>query len=262
MQALSVVIIAQDEERTIGRVLEAVKDLASEIILLDSGSTDRTLEIAGLHGAKIKHQDWLGYAAQKNMALSMASSPWILSLDADEILSPELAEEIKQLLSGDLCENFDGFKIARLMFVGDAAIAHGGFYPDAQLRLFRRGMGRFNDRLVHESLQLNGRVTTLKNHLLHLSYRDIQEFKNAHEKYARLSAQEALRSGFKSSKASYLNLLLHPLWTFFYRYICRGGFLDGELGLKMNLAYSHYVRKKILYLREALTENAAARQKP
>jgi glycosyltransferase involved in cell wall biosynthesis len=246
------VIIAQDEERTIGKVLSAIKDLVSEIVLVDSGSSDRTPEIAREFSAKVIHQDWLGYSAQKNFALEQASCDWILSLDADEILSPELAAEIGAALDSSTADSFDGFKIARLMFVGERAIAHGGFYPDAQLRLFRRGMGRFNDRLVHESIALDGRVGTLKNHLFHYSYTDVDHFKTAHEKYARLAAQEALRSGFKPVKTGLLNLYLHPLWTFFYRYFVRGGFLDGAIGLEMNLAYSEYVRKKILYLREAV----------
>lgn len=252
MQSLSAVIIAQDEERTIGRVLSAVKDLTAEIILVDSGSSDRTVEIAAEYGARVIKQEWLGYSAQKNFALEKASCDWILSLDADEIITPELADEIRAVLSGKLCTEYEGFKIARLMHVGAKALFHGGFYPDAQLRLFRRGMGSFNDRLVHESVVLRGRSGNLRNHMLHLSYRDLEHFKIAHDKYAKLASQEALRSGFKPGRESTLNLYLHPVWTFFYRYLLRFGFLDGFLGLQMNLAYSNYVRKKILYLREAL----------
>ncbi len=252
MRSLSAVIIAQDEERTIGKVLAGIKDFVSEIILVDSGSSDKTKEIAQEFGAKVTHQDWLGYSAQKNFALEKASSDWILSLDADEIITAELGAEIRAILSSDECESWDGFKISRLMYVGDCAIAHGGFYPDAQLRLFRRGMGRFNERLVHESVSLEGRIGKLKSHMLHLSYRNVDHFKDAHEKYARLAAKESLRSGYNPAKASLFNLYLHPLWTFMYRYFVRAGFLDGPLGLQMNLAYSDYVRKKILYLREAI----------
>ncbi len=190
MRSLSAVIIAQDEERTIGKVLSAIKDLATEIILVDSGSSDKTPDIARDLGAKVIHQDWLGYSAQKNFALEQARSDWILSLDADEIVTPELSAEIRDLLSSDKCESWDGLKIARLMFVGESAIAHGGFYPDAQLRLFRCGMGHFNDRLVHESVALSGRIGKLKHHMLHLSYRDVDHFKTTHEKYAKLAAQE------------------------------------------------------------------------
>ena len=256
MPSLGVVIIAQDEERTIGDVLDAVRELADEIVLVDSGSTDRTLEIAASRGARVVHQPWLGYAAQKNFALSLAGSEWILSLDADEILTPDLVAEIKQILAGPLLEKFDGFKIARLMIVGNTPVRHGGFYPDAQLRLFRNGKGRFNDRLVHESVQVEGAVHCLKHHLLHRAYKDVSGFQRAHDKYAELAAQEALRSELKPWKASLANELLHPLWTFCYRYFGRGGFLDGGLGLHMNLIYADYVRKKIRYLRRTLRSSS------
>lgn len=257
VQSLSVVVIAQNEERTIGKVLSAIKLIASEIILVDSGSTDRTKDIATAAGARVIHQDWLGYSAQKNFALDQATSEWILSLDADEIITPELVEEIRNVLSNDKQGLYDGFKIARLMYVGEKPLGHGGFYPDAQLRLFKRGMGRFNDRLVHESVTLEGRVGKLNRHMLHLSYNNVDHFKAAHEKYARLSAQQALRNGSPKSKPSLLNLYLHPIWTFCYRYFVRRGFLDGKTGLEMNLAYSDYVRKKIQYLREAMDSNGA-----
>ena len=250
MQNLSVVMIAQDEERIIEKALAAVKDIAGEIVLVDSGSKDRTLEIASSFGAKTIHQDWLGYAAQKNFALSQASGEWILSLDADEIITPELAAEIRAVLAEGSNVQVDGYRIARLMHVGGHAITHGGFYPDKQMRLFRRGKGKFNDRLVHESVVLEGKSAELQHHLLHMSYRDLDHFSAAHEKYARLAAKESIRSGYKRAKSSVLNLYLHPLWTFFYRYFVRLGFLDGPLGLQMNLAYSDYVRKKIAYLRE------------
>lgn len=257
MQSLSAVMIAQDEERLIGQVILSVKDLVSEIVLVDSGSSDRTREIAAGYGARVIEQNWLGYAGQKNFALAQAKSDWILSLDADEIVSPELALEIKALFeSGKM--DCDGYKISRLMFVGEKPLRHGGFYPDAQLRLFRREMGRFNDRLVHESVEVQGKVGLLKNSLLHYSYTDIEHFKNAHERYARLAAQESLRRGYSAWRISSLNLCLHPVWTFFNRYVLRFGFLDGQLGLQMNLAYSEYVRKKILYLQKLLSEKDAA----
>lgn len=256
MPSLSVVIIAQDEERTIGEVLDAVAELADEIVLVDSGSTDRTKAIAQSRGARVMHHDWPGFAAQKNFAIGEARCEWILSLDADEILTPELVLEIKQVLSGNLHTEFDGFKIARLMLIGEQPLRFGGFYPDAQLRLFRAGRGRFNDRLVHESVQLDGRVSTLRNHLLHKAYRDESGFESAHEKYAKLAAQEAVRSGFRPWKASLTNEIFHPIWTFLYRYIGRIGFLDGMLGLRMNIKYAQYVRKKISYLRSHARDQA------
>ncbi len=249
MPSLSVVIVAQDESRTIARVLQAIKDLAAEILLVDSGSTDGTQQIATEHGAHVVHQDWLGYAAQKNFAIDMAVSDWILSLDADEVVSPELAAEIDRLLKSSELESRDGYRIPRVLYIGDTPVRHGGFYPDAQLRLFKRGNGRFNDRLVHEAIKVNGPVGMLNHDLLHYAYADVNGFTAAMEKYAQLSAAEYKRSGKAGWKGHPLNELVHPTWTFFYRYVVRAGFLDGELGWRLNSIYSDYVRNKIRYSR-------------
>ncbi len=249
MPSLSVVIVAQDESRTIARVLQAIKDLATEILLVDSGSTDGTQQIATEHGAHVVHQDWLGYAAQKNFAIDMAVSDWILSLDADEVVSPELAAEIDRLLKSSELESRDGYRIPRVLYIGDTPVRHGGFYPDAQLRLFKRGNGRFNDRLVHEAIKVNGPVGMLNHDLLHYAYADVNGFTAAMEKYAQLSAAEYKRSGKAGWKGHPLNELVHPTWTFFYRYVVRAGFLDGELGWRLNSIYSDYVRNKIRYSR-------------
>lgn len=249
MPSLSVVIVAQDESRTIARVLDAVKELSDEVVLVDSGSTDGTDIIATESGARVVHQEWLGYAAQKNFAIDLAQSDWILSLDADEIVTAELAEEITELMQSSDLESCVGYRIPRVLFIGDVAVRHGGFYPDAQLRLFKRGKGRFNDRLVHEAIKVSGPTGRLKHDLLHYAYADVNGFTQAMEKYARLSAAEYKRSGKTSWRKHWLNELIHPSWTFFYRYVVRGGFLDGELGLKLNAIYSDYVRNKIRYTR-------------
>lgn len=257
MNKISVVIVAQDEERTIGQVLAAVSPIASEIILLDSGSTDRTKEIAAEYGVTVRHQDWLGFAAQKNLAISLAQYDWILSLDADEVLTPDLVQEIRDVMSDSASlTDVVGFKIPRMLLIGDRPVKHGGFYPDAQLRLFRRGRGKFNDRMVHERIFVDGAERTLKNHMNHFAYKDIGQFNDAMEKYARLSAKEAMKSGFKKSRLSKTNELLHPAWTFFYRFIIRRGFLDGTLGLELARLYSDYVRRKIVYLKEAYRQNS------
>jgi glycosyltransferase involved in cell wall biosynthesis len=250
MPMLSLIIVAQNEERTIGRVLDAARELADEIILVDSGSSDKTMEIAAQRGARVVHQDWLGYAAQKNFAIGLASGDWILSLDADEIMTPALVQEIKTVLDDPSSTEYDGFQIPRLLYIGDTAVRHGGFYPDAQLRLIRRNAGFFNDRLVHEAIKVKGKTRTLKHHMDHFSYVDVQGFEAAMEKYARLHAQEfALKPLEKKDKGALYDTV-HPAWTFFYRYILRGGFLDGALGLTLNLSYSSYVSRKVKYLRE------------
>jgi glycosyltransferase involved in cell wall biosynthesis len=259
--SVSLVIIAKNEERTIGKVIDAAKELVTEIIVVDSGSSDKTCEIASERGARVIFQEWLGYAAQKNFAIDQAQGDWILSLDADEILSPALVEEMKQLVASPGFAQFDGYKIPRVLYIGEKAVLHGGFYPDAQLRLIKRGSGRFGDRLVHEAIKMDGPKAVLKNHMDHYSYRTVDDFAQAMEKYARLSAKEfygriesgRAKPGFRTSL---LNLFLHPYWTFFQRFVLRGGFKDGSLGLKLALIYSDYVRKKILYLRELLSGGA------
>jgi glycosyltransferase involved in cell wall biosynthesis len=250
MPRLSLVIVAQNEERTIGRVLDAARGIADEIILVDSGSTDKTKEIAVQRGARVVHQDWLGYAAQKNFAIGLASGDWILSLDADEILTPQLVAEIKDVLADPSSTEYDGFKLPRLLYIGDTPVKHGGFYPDAQLRLIRRNAGLFNDRLVHEAIKVKGKTRTLKHHMDHFSYVDVQGFEDAMEKYARLHAQEFAKRPDDKKDKGLLYDITRPVWTFFYRYILRRGFLDGYLGLTLNLKYSDYVARKIRYLRE------------
>lgn len=253
---LSVVIIAKDEERTIGKVLDAVADIADEMILVDSGSSDRTMEIAREKGANVLHQDWLGYAAQKNFALDLAKGDWILSLDADEVVTPELRAEIKALLAGaesrSESKSMSGYRIPRALYIGDVRVAHGGFYPDAQLRLIRNGAGKFNDRMVHEAIKIDGPVGMLANEMRHYAYKDVAQFSEAMDKYARLSAREFAKQGRGGWKAHPVNEMLHPAWTFMYRYFLRGGIIDGALGLQLATIYSDYVRRKIRYLREEL----------
>jgi len=247
---LSVTIVAKDEERTIAAVLASVREIADEIVLLDSGSSDRTPEIAKSFGVRFVHQPWLGYAEQKNKAIELASGEWILSLDADEVLTPALQEEIRQLLQRGVAAEIAGFRIPRVLFIRDSPVKGGGFYPDAQLRLIRRGQGRFQPRLVHESIKVNGRVVRLRNDMLHYAYADVEQFAASMDQYARLSAQHYFEHENTAWRASRLNEVLSPLWTFFYRQVVRGGIFHGKLCWRLNLIYAGYVRKKIQYLRE------------
>ncbi len=260
MPTVSLVIVAQDEERTIGRVIEAAKPIVDEVIVIDSGSTDSTIAIARELGAHVQHQDWLGFAGQKNFAIDLAKSDWILSLDADEILTSELVGEIQALLASADLANFDGYKIPRILYIGDTAITHGGFYPDAQLRLFKRGAGKFGQRLVHEAIKMTGPVGMLKHPMQHYAYKTVEDFAAAMDKYARLSAQEFFNRGNYQWRASVVNQYLNGGWTFFSRYLLRGGILDGGLGFQLASIYSDYVRKKSLYLRE-LVEASESKEK-
>ncbi len=248
--SLSVTIVAKNEERTVAAVLASVRDIADEVVFLDSGSTDRTPEIARSFGVRFCHQEWLGYAEQKNMGIDLASGAWILSLDADEVLTPALQTEIRELLKRGVPEEIAGFKIPRVLFIGDTPVRGGGFYPDAQLRLIRKGRGRFAPRVIHESIRVDGRVVQLKSDMLHCAYKDVDQFAETMDHYARLSAQHYFAHENSAWRASRLNEILTPAWTFFYRQTVRGGILHGALCWRLNVIYAGYVRNKIRYLRE------------
>jgi glycosyltransferase involved in cell wall biosynthesis len=248
--ALSVTIVAKNEERTVAEVLRSVSGIADEVVFLDSGSTDRTPELARSFGVRFYRQEWLGYAEQKNKAIDLASGEWILSLDADEVLTPALQNEIRELLRSAVPEDIAGFKIPRVLFIGDTPVRGGGFYPDAQLRLIRKGRGRFAPRIIHESIKVNGKVVQLENDMLHYAYEDVEQFAETMDHYARLSAQHYLEHENSAWRRSRLNEIVTPAWTFFYRQVVRGGMLQGALCRRLNLIYAGYVRKKIRYLRE------------
>ncbi|MFZ0313606.1 MAG: glycosyltransferase family 2 protein [Candidatus Korobacteraceae bacterium] len=247
---LAVTIVAQNEDRTIAAVLAAAAGIADEIVFLDSGSTDRTVEIAKSFGVRFYHQDWLGYAEQKNKAIDLASGEWVLSLDADEVLTPALVAEIRDLMQRGVSDEISGFKIPRVLYIGDSPVKGGGFYPDAQLRLLRKGKGRFQPRVVHESIRVEGEVGQLKNDMLHYAYRDVEQFAETMDQYARLSARQYFEHENTAWRRSRLNQIVNPLWTFFYRQIVRGGLLQGALCWRLNVIYAGYVRKKVTYLRQ------------
>lgn len=231
---LSVFIICKNEERIIGRCLEQASKLANEIIIVDSGSSDLTLAIAKKYTEKIYLNDWLGYGKQKNLALSKCSHEWVLSLDADEVLTDELIEEIKSL---DF--QADAYQIARKLFVGDKWIRYGGYYPDYQLRLFKKSQGRFCESPVHESVELlaNGSYSKdrsncvkLRQPLDHFSYQTIEQMEASFVKFAKLASK---RSNLPLALISYL-------YTFVNKLIFRLGFLHGWLGLKLALIHAKY----------------------
>lgn len=237
---ISVSIICLNEAGIICDCLQQAARIADEIVIVDSGSTDQTLEIAENHGAKIFHQDWLGYGKQKNFALSQCSNEWVLSLDADEVLTDELIEEIRGL-------NFDsevvGYRVARKLFVGDRFICWGGYYPDYQLRLFRNSLGDFNELAVHESVQLtaNAKVSDLKKPLDHFSYDSLEQMDAAFNKFAKLSTKK--RNRFLNPFRAVFNFF----YTFLYKYLLRLGFLHGVTGLRLAWIHAKYSFQKYIY---------------
>ncbi len=261
---LSVVIITYNEEANIGRTLETVKRLVAddkgEVIVVDSGSTDRTVEIARSSGAKVFIEDWKGYAAQKNSALEKASGDWILSLDADESIDSELLADLLEQPSVSLpkqqpsltlhdpgrgaraAAGASGFWIARKNYFLGRWIQHGGFWPDRKLRFFRRGSARFEDRLVHEDVKLEGPTGVLSGALVHNCYSTLSGYIDHMNRYSSLGARMAVRSG--SRRFNLVNLVLRPLATFVYNYFFRLGFLDGREGLLLHLYHAAYVSWK------------------
>jgi glycosyltransferase involved in cell wall biosynthesis len=275
---ISAVIITHNEEANLARTLESVKPLVAnhqgEVIVVDSGSTDRTVEIAESHGAKVFLEEWKGYAAQKSSAIEKATGGWILSIDADEELDSPLCEailatlgslermarlaqqsdahpflvqdanaEIGEYLQGKSSPKLAGFWISRKNHFLGRWIKHGGFWPDPKLRLFRRGSGRFRDRSVHETVQVDGETARLtQGALIHHSYPTLSEYIDHMNRYSSLGAEMVVAQGRQNFPV--LNIVVRPLLTFFYNYVFRLGFLDGRQGLLLHLYHSGYVSWK------------------
>ena len=268
---LSVVIITHNEEANIGRTLLSVQPLVSdgkgEIVIVDSGSTDRTVEIAELLGARVFVDRWKGYAAQKNSAIEKAKGDWILSLDADEEVSSDLVAHIRRAevdrVSGpfewNLAPKFAvryedlrtdvgplplAFWITRKNHYLGRWIKHGGFYPDRKLRLFARGAARFEEkRTVHEDAHTNRPTATVETGcLLHHSYPTLSDYLDHMNRYSSLGAEMVVAKG--PVRFSVFNIVLRPAATFVYNYFFRLGFLDGREGLLLHLYHAVYVSWK------------------
>jgi glycosyltransferase involved in cell wall biosynthesis len=237
--SLSVVIITLNEQANLARTLSSVA-WADEIVIVDSGSTDRTRDIAESFQARFYFEPWRGFAAQKNFALEKATCNWVLSLDADEEVEPALADEIRSTLAAN--PSVTGFRIPRKNFFLGRWIRHGGFYPDPKLRLFRRGAGQFEHRLVHEDALVSGPTARLKNHLLHHAYPTLESYLDHMNHYSSLGAQ--MTAAQRQRGFSFLDIVVRPRLTFLYNYILRGGFLDGREGLLLHLYHEEYVSWK------------------
>jgi glycosyltransferase involved in cell wall biosynthesis len=236
MANLSVIIITKNEAANIRACLESVA-WADEIIVVDSGSIDATVEICLELGAKVHVHDWPGFGIQKNRALGYATKDWVLSLDADERVTPELRAEIVAELAHPQAV---GYEIPRLSSFCGCFIHHSGWHPDYVLRLFLRGSGCFTEALVHETVLLEGTMLRLKNSLLHYSYRDFDDVLNKLNRYSSAAAamlrQRGKRGGLGVAVA-------HGLWSFIRTYFLRAGFLDGREGFMLavlNAEHSYY----------------------
>jgi glycosyltransferase involved in cell wall biosynthesis len=241
--ALSVVLITLNEAANLPRTLASVR-WAQEIVIVDSGSTDETLEIARQAGACIFEEPWKGFGAQKNSAISRATGDWVLSLDADEEVSPALAGEIQTLLAGE--PPLSAYRIPRLNHFLGRPLRHGGYWPDPKLRLFRRGAARFEDRAVHESMEASGPAGMLRNPVLHYCYPTLDDYIEHMNRYSNIGAEMLVGGGRvpRSWLGFVWNTLVNPAATFLYNYVVRLGFLDGREGLLQHLNHSVYIHWK------------------
>ena len=242
MAKLSVVVICFNEEAILDKCLAAVQ-WADEIIVLDSFSTDRTVEIARQYTTRVFQNEWQGYAHQKTLALSHASHSWILSLDADEVVSPELAEEIRSVLARE--PDLAGYRVPRMTFYLGRFLRHC-WYPDFKVRLFQKALGRWSEHEVHESVLLEGSSGKLEHPLLHYSFPSIQDHLRTIQQYTSLGAASLAHSGRSFSLA---RLLGSPPFMFLQQYIGKRGFLDGIPGLVASVlsAFHEFVKYAKLY---------------
>lgn len=242
-RTLSVAIITHNEELNLPRTLASV-GWADQVVVVDADSTDQTVVLAQTAGAQIFIEEWKGFAGQKNSAIAHCTGDWILSLDADEEVVPDLAAEIQTLLAGDA--SCDAYMLPRRNFFLGRALRYGGFYPDRKLRLFRRGHAHFSERAVHETLACSGRIGHLQGPLLHHAYPTLTGYIEHMNRYSTLGAQLLLEQGrvSRSLPAFWWNVLMAPQLTFLYNYWLRLGFLDGREGLLMHLYHTAYISWK------------------
>lgn len=227
MAKLSIALICHNEALNLPAWLEAVERLADEIVAVDSGSSDDTVEILRAAGAKVEHREWSGYTDQRNHAADLCSGDWILFLDADEVIDLELAASLVRLKTRPFPKEA-GFELSYQVHFFGHFMRFGGYYPERHLRLYRAGMGRWEEREVHERLKVDGPVGRLKpGTVRHYSYRDVGEYLLRTEVYAEQAARHMFLSGRRSGP---LRAWGHAFWTFFSRYVLRLGLFDGWAG--------------------------------
>ena len=222
---ISATIITFNEERNVARVIESLR-CCDEILVLDSGSNDRTVEIATKLGARVVEASWHGYAAQKNIAAELASHDWILGLDADESLSEALEAEIWHIKKAG--PHFNGYTVPRLAQYLGRWILHSGWYPDRKVRLFDRRKAKWVGEYVHESVTVDGPVGHLESNLLHFTCDSLSQHLRTMDRYTTLAAEEIVSRG---KVVTFSRLLLDPPWIFFRTFVLKLGFLDGVEGL-------------------------------
>lgn len=241
---VSAVVISLNEERNIGACLESLR-WADEIVVVDSGSSDGTREVAHRYTEKVFEVPWKGFGPQKQEAVEKASHEVILNIDCDERVTPELAEEIGGLLS--LEEMAAAYTVPRRTFVGEKEIRHCGWYPDRTIRLFDRSKARFSPELVHERVEVSGDARPLRNHLLHYSFSGIGDILTKMNRYSDLSARQMFERGRRSGL---FDLTVRPGFAFLKTYLLRSGWRDGFEGLVVSVTTGMLTFAKYAKLRE------------
>ncbi len=226
---LSAIIITRNEAGNIGDCLEALR-FCDERIVVDSGSCDGTIDLARRHGARVVQHAWCGFGPQKNFALSLAQGEWVLSVDADERVTPALAAAIEDTLRSPA---FEAYEFPRLSSFCGRAMRHSGWYPDHVLRLFRRGAARFNDVPVHERVIYDGKIGRLAPPLIHHPVLRLEDALSRVDRYSTASAEAIVASG---RRVSFMTGIGHGLASFFRAYVLRAGFLDGAEGFLLAVA--------------------------
>ena len=225
MIKLSAVLIVKNEEANLARCLQSIA-WADEIIVVDTGSTDKTVDIASARGAKIFHIDWKGFGPARQYALERAAGPWILSIDADEEVSPDLRSEIQNVLTAETPHA--GYRLPRRTRFLDRWIAHSGWSPDYVLRLFKKAAGRCSPALVHEQVELNGSCGRLTNPLRHYSYPTLEDYVRKLDQYSSLAAKQMFIAG---RQARIYQFIVLPPFSFVRKFIFQSGWRDGLEGL-------------------------------
>ncbi len=238
---LSVIIIVHNEEKNLDRCLKSVS-WAQEIVVLDSGSTDQTKEIARRYTDEIWDVSWQGFGKTKELARQKATNLWVFSLDADEEITPKLKEEILQATRNN---SFSGYFVPRQSLFLGKWMEHSGWYPDYVLRLFQKEKGEFDEALVHEQAQVKGRIGYLKNPLLHYTYPNLKHYFKKLQRYTTLAAQQLYQ---KRVSAYPWDLIFRPPATFFKMYLLKLGFLDGWQGFVLAILSGYQVLVKYLKL--------------
>lgn len=242
---LSVAMITYNEEKILPKTLDSIVKLADEIIIVDSGSTDKTEEIARTYGAKFVHQNWLGYGAQRNKAIHLCRGEWILNIDADEEISKKLAKKIEEVINQKT--KWTVYKVSFTSVCFKKKIYHGGWSGVKKVRLFQKGVGQFNDNTVHEEFQTKEAIGSLHEEIYHHSYVSLQDYFTKFNRYTTEGARDAFQKG---KKAKIWKIVLEPFYKFLRMYVFRLGFLDGLEGFVLASTSALYSMVKYYKLYE------------